>query len=99
MAKVDSQDWRDRYDQLSKQYTDLNKERMPILKDYENSVNQTLDSLVGENIPGIQDLMRTSRGMTKIANETYLPAAQKYMEDAQNYDTPERRELASQGAM
>jgi hypothetical protein len=99
MAKLDTQDWRDQYDQMGKRWADLYAKRAPILKDYENKARQSLDTLIGESAPAIHDLYRQATGMGKYATDEYMPALSQYMSDAKGYDTPERRGQASQEAM
>ena len=99
MAKLDSQEWRKKYDTLSKRFQNLYRERMPVLQDYENTVNTSLDNLINETVPAMRGVFRQAQGMQELAEEEYIPAAREYMQKAREYDTPERRQLETQKAM
>lgn len=99
MAKLDTQDWRDKYDKMGARWDSIYKKRAPVLNNYEQMASKSLDSLLGESIPAVQELYRQSEGASKFATDEYLPAASKYLSDAKGYDTAERRQEASQKAM
>ena len=99
MAKFDTQVWRDRYDSMVKRLGKLYDARMPVLANYEATVNQTLDELIGSTVPAMQSMFRQATGIGDIVEGEYLPAAREYMQKARGYDTPERRASESAKAM
>lgn len=98
-SKLDSQEWRDQLDGLRKRFNDLYKERAPILQDYENTVNQSLSDLIGEVVPAAREYFDASRNLTGVVNDQYAPAVGEYIQSARDYDTPERRMQAREGAI
>lgn len=99
VAKLDSQDWRDQYDQLRKRFQQLSQERGDDLKNYENTVNQSLSSLIGETLPAAKQYFDEARGLGDVVTNDYAPAVSDYIQKAREYDTPEKRAMAREGAM
>jgi hypothetical protein len=99
MAKIDTQSQRDNLDKLRGRFQKLYQERMPVLKDYEKLTSNAVHSLLGETMPAMQDMYAKAKGMTDVYSGDFVPATQRYLKSAEEYDTPERRAEASGRAM
>lgn len=97
--KFDSQQYRDKYDKLAQQYADLMKTQTEKMNDYEKMSKDALHSLISQSAPAAAQMYSEATGAGDIYKNQGLPAYKKYISDAMNYDTPERRAAARQGAM
>jgi hypothetical protein len=82
-GEFDSQEYRDQYDKINKQYQKIYSERMPILKDYERNSQEQLHALISQTAPQAAGLFAQANKLTAASN--------KNLADAQGYDTKERR--------
>lgn len=99
VAKLDSQKWRDQFDQLRGRFQKLYEDRGDDLQNYENIVNTSLSSLLDETLPAAKQYFDQARGLGDVVSKDYAPAVSEYIQNARNYDTPEKRAMARQGAM
>jgi hypothetical protein len=99
MAKFDTQEWRDQYDDLRGRIQKLYEERKGATADYEEMVNATLGDLLGETLPAAKQMFDQAREAGELYSGEFVPAMGEYLKSAQEYDTPERRASASGRAM
>jgi hypothetical protein len=99
MPNIDSQDWRNNYDKLRGQYQKLFNERKQATADYETTSKTTLDDMLSNTLPAAKKYLDESNQMGDVTSENYIPGVKKYMEDAEGYDTQQRRDEASGRAM
>jgi len=99
VAKLDSQNWRDQFDQLRGRFQKLYEERGDDLQNYENTVNTSLSDLIGETLPAAKQYFDEARDLGDVVSKDYAPAVSEYIQNARDYDTPEKRAMARQGAM
>jgi hypothetical protein len=90
-TKFESQPFRDKLDLVRKQFDTLYQERMPILRDYEDFAHTTIDQLISTTVPQAQQIFRDAVG--------YNAETSAYLKQAQQFDTPERRQAESGKAM
>jgi hypothetical protein len=87
----DSDPFRTRLNQLSQQFQKLYDERMPVLRDYEDFAKTQLDTLIGQTVPQAQQIFRDAAD--------YTTETSSFLRQAQQYDTPERRQAEAGKAM
>lgn len=84
-------DYRHSFKTLSKRFDNLFKQRRPILENYENFANQITGNLINTLTPNAMKAFEQAQQLGDAYTKDFLPASQRYLSDAEGYDTPERR--------
>jgi hypothetical protein len=96
---IDTEIYRDHYRKIRDAFDQMAKERGPIMENYERMALESLDTLIGNTVPGAQEAFRTASTMQEMWQKNWAPAMEQYMKDAAAYDTPERRAMERQRVM
>lgn len=87
----DTEEQRKNQLRAAQQFQTLFRERLPVLQGYEDFANSQLDEMIGQLVPGARDLFRQSVNYFGQYEEQVAPAIGKFIQEAEGYDTPERR--------
>lgn len=83
----------------AKRFTNLFEKRRAAFQDYEKFANENVRSLVGEFSQVAADSFAQAKQLGDSYTENFLPASERYLKDAEAYDTPERRQQERGRAM
>ena len=97
--KFDSQEYRDKLDDVNLQFQKLYATHTAKMAEYEKMSKTQLADLLGSSAPAAAQMYSQAEGIGDIYSSQSLPAYSKYIKDAMEYDTPERRAAAREGAM